>query len=456
MRKKLHIYHTNDLHSHFENWPKIVDYIQTQRQQHADQQEEVLLFDIGDHVDRFHPISEASFGKANVELLNHLHYDAVTIGNNEGITLPHQELDTLYDGASFPVIVSNLFDMRGNRPPWVQPYMIKTLTGGITLAILGVTVPYYPIYAQLDWKVTDAFASIAEILQEIKGKADITILLSHLGILDDERAAKAFPEIDVILGSHTHHLLEDGMLKDGVLLACAEKFGHYVGHVELEFDKRLEAKKASVLKTADWKNESKEAVLMLNKQEKEAKRQLQEFVTVLDQPLEAAWFRTSPLPQLLADALKEWCDAEIGMVNAGIVLESLLEGPVTKEDIHRICPHPINPVAVQLTGAELKEIVRIASLKETEQLRIKGLGFRGKVMGKMMYSGLDPEKLSVNGAQLETDRMYNIATIDMFTLSRLFPAIRDRLHIDYFMPEFLRDLLSWKLNKKGSSIRPRV
>lgn len=67
MTEKLHIYHTNDLHSHFENWPKIVDYIQTQRQKHEEQGEEVLLFDLGDHVDRFHPISEATFGKANVE-----------------------------------------------------------------------------------------------------------------------------------------------------------------------------------------------------------------------------------------------------------------------------------------------------------------------------------------------------------------------------------------------------
>ncbi|WP_186441838.1 metallophosphoesterase, partial [Bacillus licheniformis] len=146
MTEKLHIYHTNDLHSHFENWPKIVDYIQTQRQKHEEQGEEVLLFDLGDHVDRFHPISEATFGKANVELLNRLQYDAATIGNNEGITLPHQELDTLYDNAQFPVVVSNLFDGEGKRPGWAAPYLLKKVKSGATLAILGVTVPYYPIY----------------------------------------------------------------------------------------------------------------------------------------------------------------------------------------------------------------------------------------------------------------------------------------------------------------------
>ncbi|KAA6475269.1 bifunctional metallophosphatase/5'-nucleotidase [Bacillus swezeyi] len=449
MREKLHIYHTNDLHSHFENWPKIADYIQTQRQKHAAEHEEVLLFDIGDHVDRFHPISEASFGKANVELLNHLDYDAATIGNNEGITLPHLELDTLYVDASFPIVVSNLFDSEGNRPVWAQPYWIQSLKNGMTIAILGVTVPYYPIYEQLGWKVTDAFESIAEVLQEVKGNADITVLLSHLGILDDQRAAEAFPEIDLILGSHTHHLLEDGMMKNGVLLACAEKYGNYVGHVEFTLNKGIEDKKAEVLKTADWNRESEETIAILKEKEKEAGQVLQQEIAILDQPLETDWFGTSPLPQMLADALKEWCDAEIGMVNAGIVLDSLSKGAVTKADIHRICPHPINPVVIKLTGAELKEIVLQASTEKMEQLRIKGLGFRGKVMGRMMYSGLDAEKLTVNGVKMEANTVYQLATIDMFTLGTLFPAIRDADHIQYYMPEFLRDLLSWKLKKRG-------
>ena len=451
MTEKLHIYHTNDLHSHFENWPKIVDYIQTQRQKHEEQGEEVLLFDLGDHVDRFHPISEATFGKANVELLNRLQYDAATIGNNEGITLPHQELDTLYDNAQFPVVVSNLFDEKGKRPGWAAPYVLKKVKSGATLAILGVTVPYYPIYRQLGWTVADAFESIGEMLSEIKEKADTVILLSHLGILDDQRVAEAFPEIDLILGSHTHHLLEEGMMKDGVMLACAEKYGNYVGHVELTYNGTLENITATVMKTAEWNEESEETIRFLKEKEKEAGHLLEEEIATLDNTLETAWFRRSALPQMLADALKEWCEAEIGMVNSGIVLESLSQGPVTKADVHRICPHPINPVKLKLTGRELKEVIFHASSEETEKLRIKGLGFRGEVMGKMLYAGLDPEKLSVNGADIEDDAFYTLATIDMFTLGTLFPVIRDAEDIDYFMPEFLRDLLAWKLKKANRS-----
>ena len=37
-------------------------------------------------------------------------YHAVTIGNNEGITFPHDELNHLYDHRQFDVLVANLFD----------------------------------------------------------------------------------------------------------------------------------------------------------------------------------------------------------------------------------------------------------------------------------------------------------------------------------------------------------
>lgn len=61
--------------------------------------------------------------------------------------------------------------------------------------------------------------------------------------------------------------------------------------------------------------------------------------------------------KFLTDAIREWCEADIGMMNAGMVLDSLEAGIVTREDIHRICPHPINPIRVTLTGKQLIETV---------------------------------------------------------------------------------------------------
>ena len=107
--EKITIIHTNDLHSHLEHWPKMRRYLD-QRKREADTTEEtVIAVDLGDFVDRWHPLTEATDGKANVDLMNQGHYDAVTIGNTEGVGNPKEVLQHLYDQAEFPVILGNFF-----------------------------------------------------------------------------------------------------------------------------------------------------------------------------------------------------------------------------------------------------------------------------------------------------------------------------------------------------------
>lgn len=310
------------------------------------------------------------------------------------------------------------------------------------------------------WEMTDPFDSIRDMLQEVKGQADIIVLLSHLGIIHDREVARDFPDIDIILGSHTHHLLEQGEMDNGVLLACAEKYGHYIGCVELTIDtasKELIEKKATVQSVDQLISQSDEAITTLQQAERRAKALMQEKVTAIESRLETKWFDESPLPQLLTDAIKDWCGADIGMMNAGMVLDSLEAGIVTREEVHRICPHPINPIRVTLSGQQLIETVRRACEEKMEQLRIKGFGFRGELMGKMLYSGLTytveegetkrVKDVFVHDQLIRKDALYTVGTVDMYTLGSLFPHIRDHEHIEYFMPEFLRDVLTWRLKE---------
>lgn len=64
-----------------------------------------------------HPLSDATKGKANVELMNQLGIDFATIGNNEGIGLSKEELNKVYDEANFTLIIGNLKD-EGKQPVW--------------------------------------------------------------------------------------------------------------------------------------------------------------------------------------------------------------------------------------------------------------------------------------------------------------------------------------------------
>lgn len=463
--EKLHIYHVNDLHSHFENWPKIAGFLTEKKREHRKSGEPYLLLDIGDHVDRFHPMTEATLGKFNIECLNKLHFDGATIGNNEGITLPHEALDTLYEGAEFPVILSNLFKQDGTRPDWLKPYHYVALENGMTIALLGVTVFYQTFYELLGWKLEDPFESLKETLSEVNGKADYIILLSHLGITDDEVIAEQFPEIDLVLGSHTHHLLEEGKRVNETLLCGAGRYGAHVGYVELGFnsaEKKVLKEKASVY-PMEMEPECEETVKELALAHNKVKEKLSQPVAYVKEELGLDWFHDSPFGSLLAEALREWCDGEVSMVNAGMLLEPLPKGEVTIGDLHRICPHPINPCKVYLKGDVIKEVITQAVTKEMEELKLKGLGFRGKIMGKMIFDGIDVAtetledgsrhvaSIHIGQELLDAERTYAVATVDMYTLGPLYPEMSHAEKKIFYMPEFLRDLLAWKLKKIAPS-----
>lgn len=467
MLETVHLYHTNDLHSHFENWPSIVQFLKTKKTYHAEQQEQMILLDIGDHADRFHPITEATKGKANVHLLNQLQYDAVTIGNNEGITFSHDDLDMLYEDAKFPVILSNLYTELGERPKWVVPYHILTLHNGTKIALLGVTVFYEKFYELLGWKVKDPFQSLTETIQQVKDQVDIIVLMSHLGISDDEIIANEFPDIDVIIGGHTHHVLPEGKEINQTLIAGAGKYGGYIGHISLTIDteeKKIMTQKATVYQMDHEKEVCEETIQWLQQTSLESDQILSEVVGTSRENLSLDWFQDSTFPKLLVQAIKEWCDGEIAMVNSGIILAPLDKGPVTRKDLHRICPHPINPCKVFLKGDVLKEVIVQSRDENMEQLKLKGLGFRGKVMGRMVFDGIDVRMkvlqdgkehvtdIFINGEQIQADRIYAVATIDMFTLGPLYPEIGHAEKKIFYMPELLRDLLAWKLGKKSTKL----
>jgi 5'-nucleotidase len=452
MMETIHIYHTNDIHSHFEHWVRITPFLKEQQALHQKMGQSVFVFDIGDHVDRWHPYTEGTLGKGNVELLNDVGYTAVTIGNNEGITFGYEDLDSLYDNAQFDVVVANVYQPDHKRPKWAKPYCLYQTKHGLTLGVIGVTAYFKRFYELLGWKMTDPIEEVKRIVARIREHADIIVLLSHLGIYDDERMAREIEGIDVILGGHTHHILHEGKVINNVLLAAGGKHGQYVGHVQLTIDtnKVIHEKKAQLYETQQLPPREYEDEQIDSLFEK-GKTLLYQPIAHVKEELAVHWFQPSTFPQLLCDAILEWCQGDCAFINAGLVLHSLPKGKVTKFHIHQALPHPINPCVVELTGAELKEVFRQSFDQSLAHLPIKGFGFRGQVMGAFVYSGIDFDEnrqtFSIRGKPLEARRVYQLATIDMFTFGPFFPEIHRAQKKTYFLPEFLRDIIVWKLSK---------
>lgn len=458
--KKVHLYYTNDLHSHFENWPKVGGYIKDRKRIHDYHEDQYLLLDIGDHADKVHPITEGTSGKGNVKLLNELSYDYATIGNNEGITFSKQELEELYSEADFQVIVSNLFHPDGTRPSWAKPYVINEMEG-IKVGLIGVTIPYEQFYSLLGWSIQSPLHMLQEVVDEVREQADVVVLMSHMGFGNDERLANDISGIDVIIGSHTHHVLKHGIVVNDTLITQAGKNGNYVGEVILNYDSakgKLLETEAYAISVRDHR-EDQATKNILDQLGKNAQNLLDEVVCRLEQPLEAEWFTPSVLPDELSAALREWCNADIGMINSGMLLAGLREGKVSREDLHRICPHPVNPCKVILKGSELKEIIAYAMSDEIVNLSFKGLGFRGEVMGVMAFDGLEVKTVVMddglrhvteilhNGKHLSSDEQYSVATADMFTFGQFYPQMKHAKK-KYYLPEMLRDLLAWRLENR--------
>lgn len=451
MRETIYIYHTNDLHSHFENWPAIHQFLLTSRKKHG-VQASVLTLDIGDHIDRSNIFTEGTLGKGNVHLLNDAQYDYVTIGNNEGITLSHEDLENLYVEANFKVIVSNFTDLHRNIPPWILPYKIHVTKSGIKIGIVGATADYGIYYEKLGWHVEDPIPRLKEVCNTLRPEVDVLICMSHLGISTDEVISLEIPQVDLILGSHTHHVFEEGELIGNSLQAATGKYGMNVGLVTLEFDhvaRVIQSKKAELFRTESLPVPLNAEDLLL-KWENKGKAELSSIAFYNPSILKKEWFIESDLSHFFGKALLSFTNADCAMFPAGIFLKDLPKGPVTAKDLHECLPHPINPCVITLNGTELLEVIRTGKNEKWPKLEIKGLGFRGKYLGAILYEQLhelEDGTVLVNEIPLELEKEYTLATLDMFTFGYFFPTLK-LAQKQYFMPEMIRDIVKWYGQRK--------
>lgn len=472
-RVQLRILHTNDIHSRFGQMPKLASAVQTLRQEAGEHR--TLLLDIGDHVDRMFVETEGTRGEANIAVMNAMKYDAATIGNNEGLTLSKEELDRLYgELAGFPVTAGNL-PLHNTASGWPRPCACIE-RNGLRIALIGVTAYFQEFYELLGWDIEEPLAVVERMVKQWRADADIIIVLSHLGLKKDKLMASTIDGIDLILGGHTHHVLEKPLRVRQTYVCGAGKYGQYVGRVDIEFD-RLSGRIAALdggLHEADHYPPSTEVAALIDHYNDQAREHLNIMMLTLQEELDLNWAAESRLGNVLASGIKHWTGADIALVNAGQLLQGLPAGPVTAEQLLRICPSPINCCRMTLTGEQLLLALEESLLSEFITKPLFGFGFRGKELGTLCVDGLrieyDPDGKPLNkikrvltGAggkaeELVPSRKYTVGTIDMFTFGIGYHSISEGADVEYLLPFFLREVLARELSEEGSiadSLRKR-
>lgn len=210
--------------------------------------EEVLLLSAGDFLGGA-PFSWLSFKgeAAELKLMQELGYQAAVIGNHEFDYGPEMLADYLREASypesqqKFTLLASNLeadADSIFNQENLYQQKKIIELDNGLKIGIFGVQGEDSAalIKDQGDLIFKDSFKTAAEMTAELKNEADLIIALSHSGIREDLKLAHQLPEIDIIIGGHSHTVLEEPIDTGKTIIAQAGSKLEYLGQLELSYN----------------------------------------------------------------------------------------------------------------------------------------------------------------------------------------------------------------------------
>lgn len=448
--EKIRILHTNDLHSHFEHFPKIGRYLhQIQSNPDAD---EVYTFDAGDFMDRWHPLTDATDGQINIKLMNNFHYTAGTIGNNEGISNPHSVLEHLFDHVQYPILLSNLREEDESMPKWAQDYQILKTKQGTRIALVGLTAAYPMTYGPNHWHIKMLGETMDRVLSEIEGKYDLLILITHIGLKMDRYLAKKYPQIDLIIGGHSHDLLKNGEKVNQTWITQTGKWGNYVGDVSLELqDHRVVEIKPTTVSVAAMPEEDGDEKLIQSYLDKGKELLEQKRVANLPEKFEDDKIAAI---QASMNAIADFAGTDLAMLSSGLFLTPFKSGVITKFDLQNALPHPMHVVRTTLKGSDLWRLVMEIEKNRhyLDHFPLQGMSFRGKIFGQMYYKGIKVDVAKrivyVNGKEIDPEREYQIAGLDHYVLVPFFPTLAIVGENEFLFPQFLREVVGNYLANK--------
>lgn len=250
---RLTLLHFNDLHGRLAQLPRLYTLIRRERAQAQAAGRQVLLLDGGDSADRAEWASAVTQGRANFSLLEAMGVQATVVGNGEALNWGKPALAKMIAAVGFPVLAANLRDAADPTQAAVAGLQAAVLLdlGGFALGLVGLTQTFVDSYAAKGYAVADPTLSLRRALDRLRADgARLIVLLSHLGYTrstpplpgeppdawHDDDVAAAFPEIGVIVGGHTHTVLNAPQKVGSTLIVQAGCYGDYLGRLDLDVD----------------------------------------------------------------------------------------------------------------------------------------------------------------------------------------------------------------------------
>jgi len=245
VKEKIVFLHDNDLHFDFNS----LNAFQARIEEVRSGNEDVFLFNAGDAFVR-HPsrwimdgqIMEdpAWYGERTmfmIDTMNRLGYNLMTPGNHE-LAYIRPYARAALDKARFPLIAANI-ELSTDAIPPLEPFSILRTSTWRTVAVVGLATVSLPADSTGVTRL-DFFETIERYMY-LADDNDVFMALTHIGYNNDRELAARFPRIDVIIGGHSHTLLENAEIINTVLVAQAGGSEHimsknhvkYLGEVDV-------------------------------------------------------------------------------------------------------------------------------------------------------------------------------------------------------------------------------
>jgi len=262
--KKVTILHTNDTHSRLDafpgndpNYPGMGGYARRaafiNHLRNIDP--ELLLLDAGD-IFQGTPYFNFFAGVPELMLMSRMGYNAATMGNHEF----DNGLQGFYDvlpNAHFPFVVSNYDFSRTLLHEKVKRFLVLKKNGikigiyGLGINLEGLVPPR--LFGDTQYLDPVGIARDTEQLLKNRFNCDLIICLSHLGFqynhqqISDAKLAGETTYTDIILGGHTHTLLDppvviNNLKNNPVIIAQTGYGGIRIGLIEVVFNENTQEK----------------------------------------------------------------------------------------------------------------------------------------------------------------------------------------------------------------------
>ncbi len=322
-----------------------------------------LLLHAGDDFSRADIPVIYSGGEISIRLMHTMGCDAFTPGNGDFYFGLENLLDVTRQ-ARFPIVSANLF-LRKTGKLIFAPYTIKDVAG-VKVAILGLgfVKTEHPSCWTVDFR--DPVEIARQYAPELRKKADLVIALTHIGVEEDQRLASQVPDIDIIIGGHSHTVLETpiSISRPGgsgcVRVVQAGEYYKFLGRLDLHFipgptgKATLDRFRGCLIKVGKPIKPDKSIKTII----REYDDRISEVICTSKVTLSNPPSGPNPLGELLTGAVMQAIAADVVLLDRDSVKSAIAPGPIAIRNVYQTLPFRNPIIMLNLTGEQLEQAIR--------------------------------------------------------------------------------------------------